>query len=43
MPSDHYMEVAHMLLAVAGNDIDRADEIRTAVKVLVMLLRTVIN
>lgn len=32
MPSEHYMEVAQMLLAVAGTDIDRADEIRTAVK-----------
>lgn len=33
MPNEHYMEVAHMLLSVAGEDIERPDEIRTAVKV----------
>ncbi|XP_046680728.1 probable DNA replication complex GINS protein PSF2 [Homalodisca vitripennis] len=32
MPDEHYMEVAHMLLSVAGDDIERPDEIRTAVK-----------
>ncbi|XP_054284181.1 probable DNA replication complex GINS protein PSF2 [Macrosteles quadrilineatus] len=32
MPNEHYMEVAHMVLTVAGNDIQRPDAIRTAVK-----------
>lgn len=33
MPDEHYMEVANMVLTVAGEDIERPDEIRTAVKV----------
>ncbi|XP_043282683.1 probable DNA replication complex GINS protein PSF2 [Venturia canescens] len=32
MPSNHYMNTAHMLLNMAANDFSRAEEIRTAVK-----------
>lgn len=33
MPSDHYIDEAHMLLSVASDDIPGIDSIRTAVKV----------
>uniref|UniRef100_A0A1B6CNC0 DNA replication complex GINS protein PSF2 n=1 Tax=Clastoptera arizonana TaxID=38151 RepID=A0A1B6CNC0_9HEMI len=32
MPDEHYMQVTQMLLSVAGDDIERSDEIRTAIK-----------
>jgi hypothetical protein len=33
MPSEHYMVEGHLLLGAASEDIPRADEIRTILKV----------
>lgn len=35
MPHEHYLEVTQLLLKVANDDINRADEIRTLIKVSV--------
>ncbi len=33
MPHDHYLEVTNLLMKVASDDINRAAEIRTLIKV----------
>lgn len=38
MPHEHYLEVTRLLLNVASDDINRADEIKTLIKVSLSII-----